>query len=231
MNRLEVIQYIIKKTESKIYLEIGVQKGIIFLNIDAQKKIAVDPNFLIPFKLKLSKYLRKPGNFNNSFFEKTSDAFFEEDFPILQKYPPEVIFIDGLHTYEQSWRDLVNTFKYAVPGAIVVFHDCSPPNEAAAYPANSIDEVRSLGLAGWTNEWCGDVWKTIHHIRTHFQDWECITLDCDYGLGIVKKPDALPPLSPLSDPDIEKLTYADFLRNKTTFLNLKEPSALYDFIK
>ena len=64
MNRLEVIQGIIDKKRAKIYLEIGVYDGRLFLKVRAGRKIAVDPKFIIKRKTKLKLSLM---NFSNAF--------------------------------------------------------------------------------------------------------------------------------------------------------------------
>jgi hypothetical protein len=33
----------------------------------------------------------------------------------------------------------------------------------------------------------GDVWKTIVHLRSHRRDLDVAVLDCDFGVGIVRK--------------------------------------------
>lgn len=50
MDRITVIQEVIKKTKAKTYLEIGVAGGTCFLKIKAPKKIGVDIKFLISTK-------------------------------------------------------------------------------------------------------------------------------------------------------------------------------------
>jgi hypothetical protein len=39
MNRLDVIQQIIDRIKAKTYLEIGVKKGKVFLNVKAKKRL------------------------------------------------------------------------------------------------------------------------------------------------------------------------------------------------
>ena len=58
IDRMYVIQEIIKKTRAKIYLEIGVREGECFLRIRAPKKIAVDPQILISAKKKRKFYFK-----------------------------------------------------------------------------------------------------------------------------------------------------------------------------
>ena len=38
----------------------------------------------------------------------------------------DVIFIDGLHEYEQCQRDCLNSMKFLNDGGIILFHDFLP---------------------------------------------------------------------------------------------------------
>ena len=49
---------------------------------------------------------------------KTSDDFFIDNTKNF-----DVIFIDGLHTYEQCQRDCINSLKFLNPGGILIIED------------------------------------------------------------------------------------------------------------
>ncbi len=65
----------------------------------------------------------------------TSDEFFANPPEILIEKGIDLAFIDGLHTYEQSLRDVENCLKYLNPDGIIVMHDCLPSSEAEALPS------------------------------------------------------------------------------------------------
>ena len=75
--RWDLIEYLIKKNNYKNYLEIGCDKNQLFSKVNINNKIGVDPV--------------SGGN-----VRKTSDDFFKEN-----KSSFDIVFIDGLHTYEQ----------------------------------------------------------------------------------------------------------------------------------
>ena len=58
------------------------------------------------------------------YFKVTSDEFFARRAPRLA--PFGVVFVDGLHTHEQAYRDVVNALAHLDDGGAVVVHDCSP---------------------------------------------------------------------------------------------------------
>ena len=60
-------------------------------------------------------------------------------------------------------------------------HDCCPTTPSMAFPAKSFAEAeaQNMNLPGWTSDWCGDVWKTIVHLRSSRNDLAVAVLDCD----------------------------------------------------
>lgn len=230
MNRITVIQEIIKKTKAKTYLEIGIQWGRCFLEIKATKKIGVDPKISITIKRKCKYYFKDVRNIFNKYYEMTSDDFFKLNSDLLIRHGLDGVFIDGLHTYEQSLKDVNNSLKYLKECGVIIMHDCNPPFEATAYPANSIEYAERLNLPGWTGEWCGDVWKTIAHLRSTRSDLNIFVLDYDYGLGIITKGKPENMLK-YSTEEMQNLSYDDLQKNRINILNLKSYAYFEEFIK
>ena len=229
MNRIELIQEIFKKTPFKNYLEIGCYSGVSFLPIKAKNKIAVDPSFKIAFKYKLKWLLKEPRNFNNKYFEETSELFFSKRKAFLERIGAlDVILIDGLHTFQNSLNDVLNSLEYLNNNGIIILHDCFPPHKAAALPTKtypSIEEQESV--EGWTDDWCGDVWKTIVYLRKNLGELLNIcVLNTDYGLGLIR-PKSKVVINNLvvnekSFSEIDKLTYDELIQDPESLVNLKE---------
>ena len=113
MNRRDIIQRTINKLSARNYLEIGVKKGKVFLEIKARKKIAVDPQFKIDTKRKIKSWSKNFFNIFNEYYEMTSDRFFEmHSNRLVQLSGLDVAFIDGLHTYKQSLKDVKNCLSF-----------------------------------------------------------------------------------------------------------------------
>lgn len=227
MNRTDVIQRIIDKNKAKTYLEIGVADGTNFFPIRARQKIAVDPNFTFLKKHRIKWTLKNLYNVTAKYNESSSDSYFARKKSTDRL---DVVFIDGLHTYEQSLKDVINSLINLNETGVIVIHDCNPPNQAAAHPAASWEHASELELPGWTGEWCGDVWKTICFLRSHRTDLKVFVLDCDCGLGIVTK--GKPDISlNLSEDVLDNMTYADLVRDRRNLLNLKNESYLFEFLE
>lgn len=227
MNRIDVIQKIIDRKRARTYLEIGVDGGTSFFPIRARQKIAVDPNFKFSKMRRIKWALKNFYNVAAKYHELTSDSYFAD---AKLYYCLDVVFIDGLHTYQKSLKDVENSLNHLNENGVIIMHDCSPSYEAAAYPADSIDHAASLNLPGWTGEWCGDVWKTICCLRSHRKDLRIFVLDCDCGLGIITKGEADSCLS-LTEDDLDIMTYDDLAKNRKHLLNLKDASFLFKFLE
>ncbi len=125
-NRTALLNFIIschpRKNNSK-YLEIGCQNNYNFNAICLRKKIGVDPDIGGTLRL-------------------TSDQFFEEN---NEKF--DLIFLDGLHTYEQTKKDLLNSLKIINDDGVIVLDDFIPRN----WKEHFTPRVQT--------NWNGDVWK------------------------------------------------------------------------
>jgi hypothetical protein len=119
MKRQEVIQSIINTLQAKYYLEIGVFDGRCFMEIRAPYKVAVDPAMKITFRYKLHAIRKRIENIRNRYYHQTSDAFFQDLAKLNSPKKFDVIFIDGLHTYHQTFTDIINALQFLNPGGAI----------------------------------------------------------------------------------------------------------------
>ena len=148
--RWDLIEYLINKYGYSDYLEIGCDQDQLFSKIKIQNKVGVDPS--------------SGGN-----VRKTSDKFFEEN-----KNKFDIVFIDGLHTYDQVKKDILNSINCLKENGIVLVHDCMP------------DSLGKQAVPRYRMIWNGDVWKAIVDLRQR-EDLEIFTCEMDQGIGIIKK--------------------------------------------
>ncbi len=203
----------------KNYLEIGVENGHIFFRIKSAFKVAVDPKFQFDFSRRLGKSIINPYNFNNQYFEKTSDAFFAQDAQrVFSAKKLQLALVDGMHEYQFALRDVENTLRYMQENGVIVMHDCNPQTAGAAGRFEDWE----------VGEWNGDVWRTIIHLRSQRPDLTVFVLDIDQGLGIVtrQKPDTMLDFTPAQ---IQALTYDELVQNRENWLNLKPASYFYEY--
>jgi SAM-dependent methyltransferase len=107
MNRTDIIQLLIKHSNAKSYLEIGVDNGVNFALINCAYKVSVDPN-----------------KSTTAIHHLTSDDFFK-----INKDTFDIIFVDGLHHADQVYRDIENSLKVLNPGGYIICHDMNPIKE------------------------------------------------------------------------------------------------------
>lgn len=217
LNRTTIIQHLINRFGYKTYIEIGVERGLNFFQIRAPLKIGVDPNFVILGELTNTE--------TEKFYKLTSDEFFANPPKEIVENGIDIAFIDGLHTYEQSLRDVENCLKYLNPNGIIVMHDCLPSSEAEAMP--SLEEAKKH--PEFKGAWTGDVYKTIIHLRATRPDLFVAVVDVDYGVGIVK-PGEPENVLDLSLEEIRNLTFKDLVKNKEHLLNLKPGEWFWNII-
>jgi hypothetical protein len=156
MTRSDIINTLIQKNNYKSYLEIGVntpaQPGYNWINIKADVKHGVDPEVDTTYRM-------------------TSDEFFERH--ISQSY--DFIFVEGLHMFDQCYRDIVNSLKHLKENGTIMVHDSNPLSEITQRPERASDV------------WHGDVWKAIVKLRLNNENVEIYTIDTDEGCSIIKK--------------------------------------------
>ena len=111
----------------------------------------------------------KLGRTDMIYCQVTSDDYFDT-FPD-QRY--DVIFIDGMHTKEQAWKDFLNSLKVLNPGGAIIFHDCKPTTE-------NMQRVPQM-----QKRWTGDVWKAWVAVRSLTPQVIGCCVDGDYGLGVL----------------------------------------------
>ena len=142
------------------YLEIGVRNPEATLNkIIAKHKDGVDP---------------APMGNGEVNYPVSSDDFFEliEGHDI--KY--DIIFIDGLHLYEQSVLDIKNALNHLTEEGTIIMHDCNPPTYD-----HQIEEY----IIG--KPWNGTVWKSFVEYRCTDPNLTMSVINTDWGIGIIQK--------------------------------------------
>jgi len=233
VNRIKAVQRALHGRVKPAYLEIGVSRGAAFRRIGADEKVAVDPAFKLSPR---SRRLADEKAHATHYFETTSDAFFANETALLEYRGVDVALIDGNHTYEQVVLDVENTLRYLRDDGVIFLHDCNPARASIACPATSFADFLSqnrwrnlLARTVYLPPWSGDVWKAVVHLRSTRNDLRIAVLDCDFGVGVVRKG---PPESQLSysAQEIKALSYRDLAADRKHLLNLKSPAHLGDLL-
>lgn len=229
MNRIDLIQYFINKYSYTKYLEIGTQKGNSFFPLKCKYKVAVDPKFRIRKSKKIQWCFKNIYNLNNRYFEMTSDKFFLHEKDFLRKRGTfDIVLVDGLHTFEATLNDVMNSLRNLSLNGLIIMHDCFPPHQSASIPAVNANEAIKIarGLPDWTGEWCGDTWKAVAYLKKQYpEELEVDVLNFDYGLGVVRYKNKKTFDLSLNEnliKEIEKLSYEDLISDPEGIIGLKE---------
>jgi hypothetical protein len=137
------------------YLEVGVSLGRTFEQVTVPFRWGVDPHARFDVHHLPHGVIFSP---------LESDRFFDR-LPENQKF--DLVFLDGLHEWRQTYRDLLNTLDHTPDHAIILIDDVVPDDEWSAIPdqALAIEKKRAAGKTD--HRWQGDVFKVVLAIAAH----------------------------------------------------------------
>lgn len=189
-------------TNPKRYLEIGIEKGWTLQAVSADFAVGVDPHPRFQTEL-LPNHVEV--------YRTTSDEFFAQCSSVF-----DVIFLDGLHTAAQTYKDFCNATNHLAPGGFILIDDVLPSDEYSAIPDQEESE-KQKALHGITHRaWYGDVYKVLAAITEFHPNWSFVLLGGDgssHGQAVVWQADrAASPETPnsLIDELLNRTNYVDF---------------------
>jgi len=212
----EIVSKLIGETKEKRYLQIGGLRRGVFAAVQGTCKVGVGVD-LIP--------LNCSGEF--IYHKTSSDDFFSCAKSSCTKY--DVIFLDGLKKYQQTYRDIINALDILAQDGIIVVPNCNPRTEFMATPYDQYSKIdQKVKLANGL-AYVGDVWKAIVELRSTRNDLLVITFNIEFGCACIKKggPESM---LDLSHEEIARLSYSEMILNKEYFLNLKPAKHIVNFL-
>ena len=168
MQRAEIIAGLLSLYRSPRYLEIGVYNGDSFLPQRAARKVAVDPSF------RFDAAAARAAHPKAEFHEVESDDYFGRLAKPGEQF--DVIFIDGLHTFEQTLRDFLNATERLATGGAIVIDDVRPSSALAALPDWGEAARRAEAGEAWDRDWMGDVYRVLLFIDSFVQGFSFSTV-------------------------------------------------------
>lgn len=208
--RSEVCQAILALYEAPSYLEIGVFDGATFHAVKASRKVAVD----IQFSLDLEAARAAAAGLDVHFHECPSDDYFAH---IIGNELFDVIFIDGLHSFDQTLRDLLNAICHLREGGAIVIDDVIPPSYAASLPslAENIAFRQQRGIK--QPDWMGDVYRLVFFLRDYMPGFSFATLVENHGETVVWRQTRPIDPAPRTVEQISRLSFADCQFNRDAY--------------
>jgi hypothetical protein len=143
-----------KALGARSYLEIGVEQGWTFDLVKVAERTAVD----LTFDLDMDDYPSE----TTTFAEMSSDEFFA-DLPASKQF--DLIYVDGLHTFEQTYRDLCNCLLHSHLRTAILVDDTLPSDVYSSLR----DEEQALAFREATGDdgsaWHGDTYKVVFAVH------------------------------------------------------------------
>ncbi len=215
MTRSDIVQALLGLYNSPAYLEIGVDNGYTFNSVVAARKRAVDPAFKFPT-------VDVPdGDRTVHHFPITSDAYFEGP---GAGWPIDVAFVDGLHTFEQTLRDLLNVQAHLTGHGVIVIDDINPTSYHAALPdpgeAFRIRDHQAQLYPVMRDDfsWMGDVYKLVFFIRDFMQSWSYASVAETGGqLVLWRQPRAESDVGTRSFEGVSQTSFRDVVSSQAEF--------------
>lgn len=206
------VAWLARYLDARSYLEIGVFEGITFHDVNIERKVAVDPRFRFDVK-----QFGRPGRID--YYEMTSDKYFCD---VAKGEKFDIIFIDGLHTFQQTLRDFLNSMTCAHDRTVWLIDDVFPSDVYSALP-NSRDAHHFRKRAGGSSlAWHGDVYKLVFFIHDFMPSLSYTTISSAGNPQSLVWREARKNFSPIwnSAEAIERLGYFDLLKQQE-LMNLK----------
>lgn len=191
------------------YLEIGIEYGFTLRQVRAASKVGVDPQ---------PRLRRREIPSGVRIRATTSNAFFKTLAPDIKF---DLIFLDGLHEWFQTYTDLVNAFAHAYPWTIVVIDDVVPCDEYSAIPDQHLAVQSRHAAGGVGTEWHGDVYKVLLALAEHHPELRFRVITGESG-----NPQAVVWSEELTGPSVELRANPDDYRDAsfdTVFANALIP--------
>jgi len=188
-----------------------VDAGATFHSITAAHKVAVDPHF--KFDVELAK--SDPANQNCEYNAVKSDAYFASKKDDVKF---DVVFIDGLHTFDQTLKDLLNAMSCVTDNGIIVVDDVIPSSYAASFP--ELEKAQRFWeiVPQDKGSWMGDVFRLTFFVEQYMPFYEYATVQENHGQMIMwrgQRPSNDAPLTKVES--ISRISYADALLNGSAF--------------
>lgn len=210
MNRLnmrwDVLNHLARYIGAQRYLEIGVSQGDSMRRVEVKEKWGVDPAPTLAGVAACDVFLRM-----------TSVDLLTLHRELLEKRPPDLVFIDGYHSAEMVTTEvgllssLPRLRGLRGQPELIALHDVGPTTELM----QSREPV--------PGDWTGDVWKAVVQLRRDGVH-DVRVIDVDYGVAIVKPwagKVAMPEL-----PRYDELTWEILTKNRRELLGIIDEGAL-----
>ena len=201
---------------AKKYLEVGVEFGLTFFNVDIPNKVAVDPAFRFDINNMNMTGCEFHQVYSDEFFLNKSNSKFD------------LIFLDGLHQFEQTIRDLLNCLTLSHSKTVIIIDDVMPTDVFSSLRDHSEANKFRVLNGGNGSAWAGDVFKVIYFLHDFMPRYSYATFDDGWNRQTLlwQKPRAK--FKPVFDNFelISRMNYFDLINNIDVMKLMDEDTAI-----
>ena len=171
MNRAQVIQRLLPSSPDSKYLEVGVQHGYTFHEVKAGLKVAVDPHFAFD----VAAMQRDQDRSGCRYHQVTSNDYFNNIWNDGELF--DVIFLDGLHTFDQTLKDFLNAIRCVKADGVIVVDDVMPVSYASSI--SDVDRFQEFRKKRGIEDgsWMGDVFKIPFFVKNYLSLYSYATVE------------------------------------------------------
>jgi hypothetical protein len=219
--RHERLNALAKINSASKYLEVGVYGGDTFTRVNVPYKVGVDPKFGFD--------VREYADERTVFHEVTSDCFFSRLAPAHD--PFDLIYLDGLHTFDQTFRDFCASLRYSHARTIWLLDDTHPSGPLAANPDLRVTRWLHRLFRVKNGDWMGDVFKVVFAIHDFFPQFTYATFPGhgQTAVWLETRQNFRPTWNSLKK--ICGLGYRDFLKFRDSHMSIMGPAELLGSVK
>lgn len=189
------------------YLEVGVLEGQTFDQVPATRKVAVDPMFRFD---PVEAARTRPGC---EYHPVPSDEYFDRIVGADEQF--DVIYLDGLHTFEQILRDLLNSLPHLQPRGVIVVDDTRPPTHLSAIPDRQDFLTIKKRTASTDSRWMGDVFRVVYFVETFLPELSFATIANNHGQTVFWRTRRTE-VAPRTMAEVARITFDDLALDDST---------------
>jgi hypothetical protein len=141
---------------ARTYLEVGVSGGSTFSQVVVPTRTGVDPKFLFDKSEVVDAH--------TTLFEGTSDDYFRQ-LPATDVF--DLVFLDGLHTFDQTYRDLCNVLCHVHDRSVILIDDTLPSDVYSSIPDAGKAVKYRARFGDNSKAWHGDTYKVVFAIHEY----------------------------------------------------------------
>ena len=160
----------------------------------------------------------------------------------------DIIFIDGLHTYEQTFSDICNSISLSSPESFFLIDDTLPSDIYSSFRSQKLCyESRGLHFEDKSKlpkDWHGDTYKTLFLINHYLRSYDYSTIinsgnpQTVMWRKVFYEPNIKPPYKRLANRDLihqitENIGSIDYIKTMESFSNIFhfcEEAQLIDYL-